>query len=235
VRHGGSGLGRAFRPLRARRAPRDDLWGRQTGAGHPLRRRPRRCHDGGASEHHGALGSCVQHGRRARQHAQPPRAHRVHRADARALARGRFRCVAARGPEILRFRYAELHAIDGVDTQDLRAGRARSPLGVAAQRFRRTSIRAGPGGRGRRGSVMRILLTTDTVGGVWTYALDLAHALARAGVEVVLAAVGPTLSERQRLEAAESDLVAFAFLPAALEWMPDPWADVARTQDWALD
>lgn len=82
---------------------------------------------------------------------------------------------------------------------------------------------------------MRILLTTDTVGGVWTYALDLAHALARAGVEVVLAAVGPTLSERQRLEAAESDLVAFAFLPAALEWMPDPWADVARTQDWALD
>src|SRR5947209_2562881 len=49
--------------------------------------------------------------------------------------------------------------------------------------------------------LQRILMTADTVGGVWTFALELTEALAGHGVEVVLAALGGQPSESQRVEA----------------------------------
>ena len=36
----------------------------------------------------------------------------------------------------------------------------------------------------------RVLLTTDTVGGVWTHTVDLAGALGAEGIEVAIAALG---------------------------------------------
>ena len=48
---------------------------------------------------------------------------------------------------------------------------------------------------------MRVLMTTDTVGGVWTYAIELTAALAPHGIEVVLAAMGPQLTLEQRSRA----------------------------------
>ena len=43
-------------------------------------------------------------------------------------------------------------------------------------------------------------MTTDTVGGVWTYALELADALAERDVEVTLAVQGdPTPGQRDEL------------------------------------
>ena len=47
---------------------------------------------------------------------------------------------------------------------------------------------------------MRVLMTADTVGGVWTYALDLARALAPHGVSVALATMGrlPTRRSARR-------------------------------------
>jgi glycosyltransferase involved in cell wall biosynthesis len=47
-------------------------------------------------------------------------------------------------------------------------------------------------------SGLRILLTTDAVGGVWTYSLDLARELGRNGIETVLAVLGPPPSEAAR-------------------------------------
>lgn len=44
---------------------------------------------------------------------------------------------------------------------------------------------------GRRGLPSRVLMTADAVGGVWTYALDLARGLSEAGIEVSLAVLGP--------------------------------------------
>ena len=38
---------------------------------------------------------------------------------------------------------------------------------------------------------MRVLMTADTVGGVWTYALELAGALAPLGVDITLATMSP--------------------------------------------
>ena len=49
---------------------------------------------------------------------------------------------------------------------------------------------------------LRLFMTTDAVGGVWTYALDLASELAKAGVQTTLAVLGPKPDEDQ-LEAAE--------------------------------
>ncbi|HEX8375447.1 MAG TPA: hypothetical protein VF606_09745, partial [Geminicoccaceae bacterium] len=40
-----------------------------------------------------------------------------------------------------------------------------------------------------------VLMTTDAVGGVWTYSLDLAAALATRGVRTTLAVLGPAPDE----------------------------------------
>jgi glycogen(starch) synthase len=72
----------------------------------------------------------------------------------------------------------------------------------------------------------RVLMTADTVGGVWTYATELADALPAYGVEVVLATMGGPLPA-PRAGVHESRY--------ALEWMPDPWDDVDRAGEWLLD
>ncbi|WP_375404419.1 glycosyltransferase family 4 protein [uncultured Sphingomonas sp.] len=46
---------------------------------------------------------------------------------------------------------------------------------------------------------MRLLMTADTVGGVWQYATDLARALVPHGIETPLAALGPAPTEDQLL------------------------------------
>jgi glycogen(starch) synthase len=85
------------------------------------------------------------------------------------------------------------------------------------------------------GDVSRVLITADAVGGVWAFACDLARALGDQHVEVSLAVLGPSPSERQRDEVrALSDVVLFE-RPGRLEWMADPWDDVAASGQWLLD
>jgi glycogen(starch) synthase len=59
---------------------------------------------------------------------------------------------------------------------------------------------------------MRVLMTADAVGGVWTYALDLSAALAQHDISVVLATMGPRPNDAQR---------------AAGEWLLDLANDAA--------
>ncbi len=49
--------------------------------------------------------------------------------------------------------------------------------------------------------MQRLLVTTDAVGGVWRYAVDLAGGLAERGIETVLAVMGPPADAAQRKEA----------------------------------
>src|SRR5215208_3297006 len=81
---------------------------------------------------------------------------------------------------------------------------------------------------------MHVLLTTDTVGGVWTYALDLARSLAPHGVSVELASMGAALTGSQRREASDLPNVTLHESRFKLEWMQDPWEDVARAGEWLL-
>ena len=50
-------------------------------------------------------------------------------------------------------------------------------------------------------AMQRLLVTTDAVGGVWRYALDLSGGLTDRGIETVLAVLGPPADAAQRREA----------------------------------
>jgi glycogen(starch) synthase len=81
--------------------------------------------------------------------------------------------------------------------------------------------------------VRRVLMTADAVGGVWTYAMDLAAALAARGVHVTLAVMGPPMREAQHADAVRRGIDVVQE-PFRLEWMQDPWADVERAGPWLM-
>ena len=65
----------------------------------------------------------------------------------------------------------------------------------------------------------RMVLTTDAVGGIWTYTLDLARALTKAGVKVELVVLGPPPALHQQHEAAAVDGVHLTMLDLPLDWL----------------
>lgn len=81
---------------------------------------------------------------------------------------------------------------------------------------------------------MRVLMTADAVGGVWTFALDLGAWLVRRNVEVVLATMGPAPRAEQRQAAADAGLT-LEESTLRLEWMDEPWADVDRAGVWLCE
>lgn len=81
----------------------------------------------------------------------------------------------------------------------------------------------------------RILMTADTVGGVWNYALELVGALAPHGVEVVLATQGEAPSPAQRREAERLPNLTLTSGLFKLEWMRSPWQEVAQAGEWLLE
>jgi glycosyltransferase involved in cell wall biosynthesis len=79
-----------------------------------------------------------------------------------------------------------------------------------------------------------ILLTTDCVGGVWTYASELAIALSARGLHVHLATMGAPLQAHQREMLEGREGVELHESRFALEWMPDPWNEVDAAGEWLL-
>lgn len=78
-------------------------------------------------------------------------------------------------------------------------------------------------------------MTGDTVGGVWTFTMELAEALGAHGIEVLLAALGGPPSRGQRSEAARVPNLKLLAADFKLEWMEDPWHDVEQSGQWLLD
>ncbi len=80
----------------------------------------------------------------------------------------------------------------------------------------------------------RVLMTSDTIGGVWTYTLDLAAALSQRGHDVHLATMGelPSYAQRRAARSAGATLHERSF---RLEWMDEPWHDVERAGKWLCD
>lgn len=78
---------------------------------------------------------------------------------------------------------------------------------------------------------MRVLMTTDAVGGVWTYSLTLARALRARGVAVALAAVGPEPSPAQVAQAGAAGLP-LTVNPCRLEWQEGSGPDLPRSAAW---
>ena len=82
---------------------------------------------------------------------------------------------------------------------------------------------------------LNILMTTDTVGGVWSYCMELARALGPGRARITLAAMGPGATPAQRATAAALPHVTLIESNFALEWMDNPWADVDAAGEWLLD
>jgi glycosyltransferase involved in cell wall biosynthesis len=80
----------------------------------------------------------------------------------------------------------------------------------------------------------RVLMTTDAVGGVWAYTVELARALEGHGIEVAVGVMGPPPTDAQRAEIGMLTNTWLFHAPYALEWMDDPWADVDAASDWLL-
>lgn len=87
----------------------------------------------------------------------------------------------------------------------------------------------------RRDRPRRILMSADTVGGVWTYAIELARALGEQGVEVALATMGGLASLEQRKEARAVPTLELYESEYRLPWMDQPWEDVQQAGDWLLE
>ncbi len=81
----------------------------------------------------------------------------------------------------------------------------------------------------------RILMTADTVGGVWTYAVELCRALAGQGIKVNLATMGNRLSGDQHQQISSIPGLQLFESTYKLEWMQDPWEDVESAGHWLLE
>ncbi|HLM75082.1 MAG TPA: glycosyltransferase family 4 protein, partial [Polyangiaceae bacterium] len=84
-------------------------------------------------------------------------------------------------------------------------------------------------------SALSVLMTADAMGGVWTYAMELASELAARGVTVALATMGDRPTEAQVKRAKAIPGLTLFESEFKLEWMDDPWGDVARAGAWLLD
>lgn len=82
--------------------------------------------------------------------------------------------------------------------------------------------------------MMKILMTADTVGGVWTYSMELCAALRPYGVNIALATMGGAPSAQQRLQVARMPHVQLYESNYRLCWMQDPWDDVEQAGEWLL-
>ncbi|MBV8852233.1 MAG: glycosyltransferase [Sinobacteraceae bacterium] len=77
-------------------------------------------------------------------------------------------------------------------------------------------------------------MTSDTIGGVWTYTLELCRALAPHGVRIELATMGAALTAVQRRQVQQLTNVCLHESSYRLEWMADPWEDLDRAAKWLL-
>lgn len=82
------------------------------------------------------------------------------------------------------------------------------------------------------GQPRSVLLTTDAVGGVWRYSIELGRALASEGVRVVLAAMGPRPDLGQLAEAAAIPGLDLVETGLALDWLAVAPAQLREAARW---
>ncbi len=82
--------------------------------------------------------------------------------------------------------------------------------------------------RALNGAPRHLLMTADAVGGVWTYALDLARGLAPQGTRTTLAVLGPGLDAVRRDEAEAIAGLSLVETGLPLDWLAASEAEVLR-------
>ncbi len=82
--------------------------------------------------------------------------------------------------------------------------------------------------------IQRVMMSANTVGGVWTYALELARGLSRHGVRVLLATLGRAPDAAQQVQAATVPGLRLRHGNFPLEWIDASPATQAAAGDWLL-
>jgi len=80
----------------------------------------------------------------------------------------------------------------------------------------------------------RLLMTTDTVGGVWNYGLDLIRELGNE-YDIFFASQGPNPSQQQARQMEAISHVHWTHRQYALEWMDEPWSDIEKAGNWLME
>src|SRR5262245_31534179 len=87
----------------------------------------------------------------------------------------------------------------------------------------------------RHSPIRRLLMTADTVGGVWTYVFELAQALQEYGIDIALATMGSPLDAQQRASVRQVKNLTVFESPFKVEGMEAPWGDVTASGCWLLE
>jgi glycosyltransferase involved in cell wall biosynthesis len=82
---------------------------------------------------------------------------------------------------------------------------------------------------------LKILMTADAVGGVFSYVLELGRRLCAAGHALLVATMGPRPSRAQVSELRSVSGLDVRVSDYALEWMAEPWGDVDSAGAWLLE
>ncbi|MFO7562040.1 MAG: glycosyltransferase family 4 protein [Enhygromyxa sp.] len=82
---------------------------------------------------------------------------------------------------------------------------------------------------------MHILMTTDALGGVWSYCMELIRALQALDIRVTLACLGPPPRSHHYQTLLALGEVELEICEGRLEWMPDCEEDLARAGEWLLE
>src|ERR1043165_1300718 len=81
---------------------------------------------------------------------------------------------------------------------------------------------------------LKVLMTADTVGGVWTYCMELCKALQPYHVHFSIVTTGAKLSISQWEEVIALPNVKVYETDYLLEWMENPWCDINEMGDYVL-
>src|SRR4051812_3280173 len=81
---------------------------------------------------------------------------------------------------------------------------------------------------------LRVLMTTDTVGGVWSYSVELCKALLPFGVHFYLVTTGAPMQAAQRKDVESLENVTVYETDFLLEWMENPWESIDASGSWLL-
>ena len=81
---------------------------------------------------------------------------------------------------------------------------------------------------------LTILMTTDTVGGVWTYSVELCKSLQPFNVHFHLITTGAPIQAAQKAEIARLANVTVYETDFLLEWMQSPWQSIDESAAWLV-
>ena len=81
---------------------------------------------------------------------------------------------------------------------------------------------------------LTVLMTTDTIGGVWCYSMELCHALQPFNVYFYLVTTGAPMSPAQKQEVSKLQNVTVYETDFLLEWMEAPWQSINESGAWML-